>query len=63
VTTSPDVVFVERIQPYSVGSMPLTSVCRLRDDTERIKSIQKTTLETADYGLVPEPALLGSSDW
>lgn len=36
---------------------------RLRDDTERIKSIQKTTLETADYGVVPEPALLGSSDW
>ena len=43
--------------------MPLTSVYRLRDDTGRIKSIQKTTLETADYGLVPEPALLGSSGW
>jgi hypothetical protein len=43
--------------------MPLTSVYRLRDDTERINSIQKATLETADYGLVPEPALLGSSDW
>ena len=43
--------------------MPLTSVYRLRDDTGRVKSIQKTTLETADYGLMPEPAPLGSSDW
>jgi hypothetical protein len=48
---------------YSVGGMSLISVYRLRDDTKRIQSIQTATLETAGYGLVPQPALLGSSQW
>jgi hypothetical protein len=35
----------------------------LKQDHRKINLVQKATLETKDYGLVPEPALFGSPDW
>lgn len=35
----------------------------LKQDNRKIGLIQKATLETKDYGLVPKPALFGSADW
>ena len=35
----------------------------LKRDSRKIGLIQKATLETKDYGLVPNPALFGSDDW
>jgi hypothetical protein len=35
----------------------------LKEDNRRIGLIQKATLETKDYGLIPEPALFGSDAW
>ena len=46
-----------------VVGVPLTSIYRLRDDAKRVRDIQKATLERPGYGIVPEPALLGSNEW
>jgi|GEM_PF-3541050 len=35
----------------------------LSDDNKLIKEVQHATLNTTDYGLVPEVALYGSEDW
>jgi hypothetical protein len=35
----------------------------LKRDDERVRQIQQATLEKTDFGLVPDPALFGSSEW
>jgi hypothetical protein len=35
----------------------------LRQDRETIELVQRATLKTKDFGLVPEVALFGSEDW
>ena len=35
----------------------------LKEDKDLISKVQKATLETQDYGLVPEIALFGSREW
>jgi len=40
-----------------------TKVYDLAQDKELVSKVQKATLETEDYGLVPEVALFGSEDW
>jgi hypothetical protein len=35
----------------------------IKDDKDLISQVQKATLETEDYGLVPEIALYGSQEW
>jgi hypothetical protein len=41
----------------------LVKIYDLKQDHRQIGLIQKATLETKDYGLVPEHALFGSPDW
>ncbi len=41
----------------------LVKLYDLRDDREKTRLVQKATLETKDYGLVPEHGLFGSSEW
>ena len=41
----------------------LTKLYDLRDDRKKICLVQKATLETKDYGLVPEHGLFGSPEW
>lgn len=43
--------------------MELTPVYRLAEDHRQIAAVQKATLTTEQFGLVPEPALFGSADW
>lgn len=43
--------------------MEWVTVYDLREDTKRIAQIQHATVNTEDYGLVPEPALFGSDEW
>jgi len=35
----------------------------LSDDDEQVAKVQNATLNTSDYGLVPEVALYGSAEW
>jgi hypothetical protein len=44
-------------------AVSLVSIYRLRDDTKRVQNIQKATLERPGYGVLPDPALLGSAEW
>lgn len=39
------------------------NVYDLAQDKELVSKVQKATLETKDYGIVPEVALFGSKDW
>ena len=39
------------------------NVYDLSDDNELIAKVQNATLNTTDFGLVPEIALYGSTDW
>jgi len=41
----------------------LRQVFDLRSAKDYIAAVQRATLETADFGLVPEPALYGSPAW
>jgi hypothetical protein len=41
----------------------LVKLYDLRDDREKTRLVQKATLVTKDYGLVPEHGLFGSSEW
>jgi hypothetical protein len=41
----------------------LIKIYDLKRDQERVRQIQKATLETKDFGLVPDPALFGSPEW
>lgn len=43
--------------------MKWVAVYNLRQDAKRVAQIQHATLHTAEYGLVPEPALFGSDAW
>jgi len=43
--------------------MKWQKVYDLADDTRRITLVQKATVETEDYGLVPEIALYGTKEW
>jgi len=38
-------------------------VYSLRKDPETIEAIQRATVETEDFGLVPEHGLFGSREW
>lgn len=40
-----------------------TKIYDLAEDQELISKVQKATLDTQDYGLVPEVALFGSKEW
>jgi len=42
---------------------PLLKIYDLKHDSRKIALIQKATLDTKDYGLVPKPALFGSAAW
>lgn len=41
----------------------LIKVYDLKKAKDRIEAVQKATLETDDYGLVPEHGLFGSHEW
>ena len=41
----------------------LKKIYDLREDRERLALIQKATLTTKDFGLVPEHGLFGSTEW
>ena len=41
----------------------LIKIYDLKMDKERVRQIQKATLETTEFGLVPDPALFGSDEW
>jgi hypothetical protein len=41
----------------------LKQVFDLRLATDYVAAVQRATLETEDFGLVPEPALYGSAAW
>lgn len=41
----------------------LKKIYDLREDAERVASVQKATLTTKDFGLVPEHGLFASTEW
>ena len=41
----------------------LVEVYNLTKDTEHIRKVQRATLNTTDYGLIPEHGLFGSEEW
>jgi hypothetical protein len=43
--------------------MVLDILYSLREDPERVAALQKATLSPGDFGLAPDPALVGSVDW
>lgn len=47
--------------PTTDGNM--VEVYSLAKDTEHIRKVQRATLNTTDYGLVPEHGLFGSEEW
>ncbi len=49
------------VTPTTEGN--LVEVYDLAKDTEHISKVQRATLNTTDYGLVPEQGLFGSDEW
>lgn len=47
--------------PTTEGDM--VEVYSLVNDAEHIRKVQRATLKTTDYGLVPEHGLFGTADW
>jgi len=47
--------------PTAEGNM--VEVYSLTKDSEQIRKVQRATLKTTDYGLVPEQGLFGSDEW
>lgn len=43
--------------------MEWDTVFDIRNEAEMVRHIQRATLETEDYGFLPEPALFGSPEW
>ena len=41
----------------------MVEVYSLAKDTEHIRKVQRATMNTTDYGLVPEHGLFGSDEW
>ncbi len=41
----------------------MVEVYSLAKDTEHVRKVQRATLNTTDYGLVPEHGLFGSDEW
>lgn len=46
-----------------VPGVDLVHVYRLQDDRQHVDAVKRATQMTTDYGLVPEPALFGSTEW
>ena len=41
----------------------LIQIYSLREDRDQVNRIQRATLETKDFGLIPDPWLFGSTEW
>lgn len=47
----------------TISAVEWASVYDLHDDSTKVAAVQEATLHRAGYGLEPEPALIGTTEW